>query len=425
LAARVAPLRALVANATEGYVATNQVITIGTPGFTVQNYLWGYRTNALSFYNPWIAGLISKKIDVTLGPTHKLKVKRLGLFDWGGDGIRSPNNCTMLWSDPQICIPFLKICRSDGTEVVPPVYFSGTSDPLDPSGLFRMKSVSEVELTSGTYYLIGRGGSYYNINGPGGPFKPCIDGVGPSGYNGCGEFYSDDGGGMMTLRISASPTDTYYKATNLPDYVSCDVVTYAGPTTTPFFGTVEYEFIDSGSSELINQPGLVSTNILFVAENISKRIMTGSPYSALPAYGTPGEICEVNGIGLAVSPNKFERQKLIRRIGNLITTRSNAFNFWGMSQLVKDIDADGKFDWNYYVKSLWLPLDAKPGYSGNGLPLANVISRIDGDGDGNQPDDRILSTVKLNAILERYVDTADANKPKVRVVNLRYYEIED
>ena len=133
-----------------------------------------------------------------------------------------------------------------------------------------------------------------------------------------------------------------------------------------------------------NQPGLPNLN----------------PYAALPAYFTPGQICEVENMGYFSDnvggspyydyPSKTRRQQIIRRISNLITTRSNLFTIWAVAQSIKKVNPN-------------------PATAGVFIPGTDIIT----------------GEVKVQAIVERYEDpTVSVGLParvKFRTLYYRYY----
>ncbi len=141
------------------------------------------------------------------------------------------------------------------------------------------------------------------------------------------------------------------------------------------------------------------TNVDVIASRIANRILvsnvvsvTPSPYVALPAYFTPGEICEAEGLGYFSdtttfgvtydnNPSKTRRQQLIRRISNLVTTRSNLFTIWATAQSVRDVDRDGLY---------------------------------------NSPPDFETGEVKVQAIVERYEDPPGTVKFRTRYYRYIY-----
>ena len=92
----------------------------------------------------------------------------------------------------------------------------------------------------------------------------------------------------------------------------------------------------------------VRTNFEMVVSNIVDRsLVPSSPYAALPAYFTPGELCETALLGYFAdstnsvslynnNPMKENRERIIRRVSNLITARSNNFTIWGMAQAIQE-----------------------------------------------------------------------------------------
>ena len=158
---------------------------------------------------------------------------------------------------------------------------------------------------------------------------------------------------------------------------------------------------------------LIGTNVDVLANNIATRVVatnltitglpTASPYAALPAYYTPGQICEVANMGYFSdprsppaydtydqNPSKTRRQQIIRRISNLITTRSNLFTIWAIAQSIKKVDK------------------TQPGVF---VPGTDIIT----------------GEVKVQAIVERYEDPnpiylpTDPRRVKFRVKYFRYY----
>lgn len=134
------------------------------------------------------------------------------------------------------------------------------------------------------------------------------------------------------------------------------------------------------------------SNVDIIAKRIANRTFApGNSYANLPAYLTPGEICEVSNlvyfsdnvgsVFFTQRPSKTRRQQLIRRISNLITTRSNTFTIWAMAQSIKDVDQNGLYD---------------PPPAGNDL---------------------ITGEVKVQAIVERY---EEGGQVKFRTKYFRY-----
>lgn len=79
-----------------------------------------------------------------------------------------------------------------------------------------------------------------------------------------------------------------------------------------------------------------------------------SPYRVGPLFLTPGEICEAKGINNALvlwgtganrsGPRKADKELIMRKIVNLITTRSNVFTIWTVGQAIIDVNKNGVFD---------------------------------------------------------------------------------
>lgn len=150
-----------------------------------------------------------------------------------------------------------------------------------------------------------------------------------------------------------------------------------------------------------------SSQLTAIATNIVNRIFVpGSPYAATnqpAAYRTPGEICEVSGLdyfGDAAPPNKNQRQQALRRISELITTRSDVFTIWTVAQIIQErntstTEPDGHFDWVWFH-----PLGT----------IGAAYGWVDGDGDNDNGDvnhfskDAILAQIRVQTVVQRYVD---------------------
>jgi hypothetical protein len=115
-----------------------------------------------------------------------------------------------------------------------------------------------------------------------------------------------------------------------------------------------------------------------------------TPYRLSPLFLTPGEVCEVKGIDNALvlwgtapnrsGPRKADKELIMRKISNLITTRSNVFTVWAIGQAIIDVDKNGQYD-----------------------PGTDVIS----------------GEVRVQAIVARFVDTSGLT-PKVTFRTLYY-----
>jgi hypothetical protein len=96
-----------------------------------------------------------------------------------------------------------------------------------------------------------------------------------------------------------------------------------------------------------------------------------------------GQICEVRNIAdnLVSGGSKAAREARVRTLANLLTTRSNAFSIWVVGQAIADANKDGV----YQV------------FAG----------------------DEILSEVIVHAVVERYEDST--NQVRFRIRNIHYY----
>jgi hypothetical protein len=225
------------------------------------------------------------------------------------------------------------------------------------------------------------------------------------------------GAGFQTVETNA-----------IPDWVMLDMFKIGNAATVPGRININQQFsgpanvlrprvvpivalIDNTSSNLstyFDYSGAAGTNVDAIASNIVNRVLvtnvvggtpTPSPYAALPAYFTPGQICEVGNMGyfsdtvsgtagFNSNPSKIRRQQIIRRISNLITTRSNLFTIWAVGQSIKKVDK------------------TQPGVF---IPGTDIIT----------------GEVKVQAIVERYEDptipVTDPAHVKFRTKYFRYY----
>ncbi|MGD0650812.1 MAG: hypothetical protein ABSA97_06695 [Verrucomicrobiia bacterium] len=194
---------------------------------------------------------------------------------------------------------------------------------------------------------------------------------------------------------------------------------FTGPanTLTPRFVPLAalLDYTEQRLSTDTTLPILYATNLLSgvpatygqgLASNIATRVLVPAggapnPYAALPAYFTPGQICEVENMGYFsdstgaaaiydYNPSKTRRQQIIRRISNLITTRSNLFTIWAVAQSIKKVNTN-------------------PATAGVFVPGTDLIT----------------GEVRVQAIVERYEDPnflpTDPHRVKFRTLYYRYY----
>jgi Tfp pilus assembly protein PilX len=124
---------------------------------------------------------------------------------------------------------------------------------------------------------------------------------------------------------------------------------FLGPAHTLPSRTLPYVALLNACTTNLSVGGTSEGRLNAIASNIVNRVFaTGSPYTALPAYFTPGEYCEVSdmdfyddargGATYDTWPAKVEREQMIRRLSNLVTARSNLFSIWVMAQSIKKVD---------------------------------------------------------------------------------------
>jgi len=110
------------------------------------------------------------------------------------------------------------------------------------------------------------------------------------------------------------------------------------------------------------------------------------PGTGYPIFDTIGEICEIPNLN--IGGNQASIEAVIRRIGNLITVRSNTFTIWVIAQSIADADKNGSY---------------------NPAPAGQ---------------DAITGEVRAQVVVERYEDLTlaptDPNRVKFRVRYFRY-----
>jgi hypothetical protein len=234
----------------------------------------------------------------------------------------------------------------------------------------------------------------------------------------------------------------------LPDWVMLDMFTATNATSVAGRINLNNQFANAAVSAsvpartgplaalLYNTSTGINANVDLIASNIANRVfVTNSPYASLPVYLTPGQVCEVSGLGyysdVTWHPSSADREQAVRRLGNLITTRSDVFTIWIIAEYVRDLNKDGTFDWVYGIKyRFWQTLAWAQSnvhanvdttwWNNKVLNTTNVRATVvDGDGNGKLNMDEIIGRVRIQAVVERYFD-ADA-KPKYRVLYTRAF----
>lgn len=91
-----------------------------------------------------------------------------------------------------------------------------------------------------------------------------------------------------------------------------------------------------GTTQITSSAATAGNNSKTLALNIVNQVPApGRTFNGPYKYG--GEICEVAGIADDAALNEWDRESVIRNLGSLITTRSNAFGVWGIAQSVKKV----------------------------------------------------------------------------------------
>ena len=234
----------------------------------------------------------------------------------------------------------------------------------------------------------------------------------------------------------------------LPDWVMLDMFTATNATSVAGRINLNNQFANAAVSVsvparisplaalLYNTSTGINANVDLIASNIANRVfVTNSPYASLPAYLTPGQICEASGLGfysdVAWHPSSADREQAIRRIGNLITTRSDVFTIWILAEYVRDLGQDGTFDWEYGIKyRFWQPLAWAQSnvhanvdsnwWAAKVLNTTNVRNvLVDGDGNGKLDMDEIIGRVRIQAVVQR--DATDPLRPTYRLLYTRQF----
>lgn len=220
----------------------------------------------------------------------------------------------------------------------------------------------------------------------------------------------------------------------LPDWVMLDIFTIGSNTTVAGRLNINGRFTDPATNLPARTPPLAAlflntsgthdlTISRLLASNVLSRLLVpGSPYTSHPAFLTRGELCEVRHLGWfseETNPAPSQRRQLLRRVADLITTRSHAFTIWARGQSIWDRDRDGRYDWSHIVPVSITPTNAMPG---TGSYTEYVV--VDGDGDGDAGSlklgrDFINSEVQLQAVVQRELDSNGT--PRYRIVYTRFY----
>jgi hypothetical protein len=186
-----------------------------------------------------------------------------------------------------------------------------------------------------------------------------------------------------------------------------------------------------------NATGAAAGSLPWAAQTIADRaFVTNSPYAAnAPFYLTPGEVCEAQGLaftsaGASRQPALRDRAVVVNRIGNLLTTRSDVFTLWVVAEYLRDLDADGYYDWQFLARYRLAQTNAPAGidptwWQGNIVGQSNLIAglnevtlNVSGDGDSDLDLDMILARVRVQAVIQRYVE---GGVVKYRTLFTRFY----
>ncbi|MGA2605633.1 MAG: hypothetical protein ABSG14_15550 [Verrucomicrobiia bacterium] len=133
---------------------------------------------------------------------------------------------------------------------------------------------------------------------------------------------------------------------------------------------------------LLNSVGL-GANLATVAQNIYTRSY-GDTYGNPNAFDTIGEVCQIASLANGAS-TQAGAEATIRRIGNLITVRSNTFTIWALAQSIRQ-------------------------------PLGSTFGTFNPPPAGQ---DVITGEVKAQAVVERY-ENPPGSAPEYRLRYLRY-----
>ncbi len=124
-----------------------------------------------------------------------------------------------------------------------------------------------------------------------------------------------------------------------------------------------------------------------IAQNILDHRLSplgGQDFGALGEYDYPGEICEIEGVADSGTTD-WDRERLVRNLAGLMTTRSSVFSVWGVAQAVKKIPRNtsyGSFQSGDIVtgekrfqaiveRYLWTGVDGSPGNAKTDITSGN------------------------------------------------------
>jgi hypothetical protein len=96
-----------------------------------------------------------------------------------------------------------------------------------------------------------------------------------------------------------------------------------------------FENMYRGTVQITSTSAISGNNSKTLASNVVNQVPSSTTFSG--PYKFAGEICEVAGVADDTGLNEWDREAVVRNLGSLITTRSNAFSVWGVAQTVKKI----------------------------------------------------------------------------------------
>jgi hypothetical protein len=91
-----------------------------------------------------------------------------------------------------------------------------------------------------------------------------------------------------------------------------------------------------GATQITSTSASSADNSKTLALNVLNQVASAGGSFPGP-YRYSGEICEVAGIADDTGLNEWDREAIVRNLGSLITTRSNAFSVWGVAQTIKKV----------------------------------------------------------------------------------------
>lgn len=132
---------------------------------------------------------------------------------------------------------------------------------------------------------------------------------------------------------------------------------------------------------LENMPGVSgAANASAIVTNLINHTTSGVDFGATSEYDYPGEVCEISGVADSGNTD-WDKETIIRNLAGCLTTKSNVFSVWGVTQTVKKNPGNND------------PATGQPRHPGI----------FESKAAGAAADDLIMGEKRFEAVVERYV----------------------